>query len=781
MIAEFMKEVHVKNIKVVSFDVFDTLLLRTCTVPQEIYSRMFEKESKLFPSHITSEDWKKIRQTAERKARKQAYISYENYEVTLDDIYCNLPKKLFNITELKKLELQCEKEYCFVNNEINNLLHYVKENTNCRVILCSDMYLSSSELSDILVYNGFDLSLIDRIYISSEYKQSKRYVSLFRTVLSDYGIAPYELYHIGDNQYSDVGVPQYLGINVCQYNVISEAAYKYPFLSMERQVYVSLCDELRPLRLMASTEYCDKSTISEDNQFWFDQGAMIYGPFLTFAAEWILDEADKKDIQVIRPLMREGEFLTTLLDKAAAFRTKKYNIEPLYISRFSIFTALFEKITTKEIEYLSGTYNISLSDMFRILKIEDRLDRYQQYAGYAMNDLIGISGDGISMHREIVNYLETPEMINLIRERNKGSSQLLVDYLKEMGMTVKSVTVDVGWRGSIQNAIHKVLGEKGFQSEILHLLLICNPSASENVIEGCDIRGFMGNYGSCEHTFRELSVRVMELMLLSEKGTTIGYERKGGKISPVTRAIAYPEWQVHAMKCLQKGIKSFQNVYYSMVEKKPYLRRWVSKSEELCKIIGRLHSYPITTEAKWIGQLEYDQNFGANTLNKIIDDSMLKHCRMTKVTDFYGADRGNSINWYSGLNVLAVDRFFYCKNMAFADRRYVYLSMIYLTERILNETSDRVVLVTAGEMTKIVLQLLSIVGELRRVVGIVDNDVMVHKSKIGGIEIYPVDYEFDNPLYVFTTRRKEFYEALHTQLMDLKEGQLNAIGFFDTY
>lgn len=769
-----------RDIKVVSFDIFDTLLFRTCIKPTDVFAQMYRKKKKVFSEHVKEDDWIRARQTAEGNARRSAFESYGNYEVTLNDIYAKLSPKLFRTEELKILELQCEREACFLNPEIYKLLVHIKENYSCKLILCSDMYLNSNQISSILSYNGFEQTLVDRIYVSSEYKKSKRYKSLYQTVLSDFHISPKEMLHVGDNYYSDAGVSHYMGIHSYLYNRISGAVYQFPFLALENEKNSFLCKEIFPLRLMAAAGYDSTKEMDMDERFWFNQGAMIYGPFMTYGAEWVLDVAEQNDISVIRPLMREGAFITELLKKAAGHRTKNFDIAPLYISRFAVFTSLFGNITAKEIEYLADTNNLFVKDLFRILRIEEQIGVYGQYSDRAVSELREISGGEKNMYKLLIEYLETPEMIVLIRERNQGNAKNITEYLLKMRMKEKSITVDVGWRGSIQNAIDKLLGEKGICSNIIHLLLVCNPTAGNNVIEGCDIRGFVGNFGSCVDTFGELSSRLMELAFFCEEGTTVDYVMSDEKIHPITKPIKYPLWQVSAMKQLQRGILNFQDVYYSIVEQKPFLREMVKNSEGLCQIIGRLHSFPLVEEVKRMKNMEYDQNFGANTFTKILSDEMIEKYRKNSPLQFYGKYRGRGVFWYSGLNVIAQDALFYWEQNAFTKRWYAMLSMICLTRRVLQEKGSRgIVLVQAGAMTKLVLRFLAAVGEIGGVLGIVDNDETIHGSSIGGIKIYPVDHEFENPLYVFTTIRKEIYLSIYKQLCEHKGAELASIGYFE--
>lgn len=85
----------------------------------------------------------------------------------------------------------------------------------------------------------------------------------------------------------------------------------------------------------------------------------------------------------------------------------------------------------------------------------------------------------------------------------------------------------------------------------------------------------------------------------------------------------------------------------------------------------------------------------------------------------------------------------------------------------------------AGAMTRLVLCFLAAAGEMGCVLGIVDNDEMIHGVSMGGIKIYPVDHDFKDPLYVFTTIRKEVYLSIYRQLCRHKGTKPTSIGYFE--
>lgn len=123
--------------KIVSFDVFDTLLLRVCTNPTDIFYYIENK--------YAFSGYAKRRIAAENKARKNLK------EVTLRDIY-EQDEELFPFFEIEKLT---EKENIRLNPEICELYQYTLENAKS-VIITTDIYFDKQFMMDLLHENGVE-------------------------------------------------------------------------------------------------------------------------------------------------------------------------------------------------------------------------------------------------------------------------------------------------------------------------------------------------------------------------------------------------------------------------------------------------------------------------------------------------------------------------------------------------------------------------------------------------------------------------------------------------
>ncbi|OOP79415.1 hydrolase, partial [Helicobacter pylori] len=110
---------------VISFDIFDTLLLRPFIKPTDLFWYIETK--------YNIKGFHQARILAEVQSRE---IS-KRQDITLDEIYHQIPKEFHSY---KGVEIATEKEVLIPNLEMLELYRFAKEN-NKRVIIVSDMYL----------------------------------------------------------------------------------------------------------------------------------------------------------------------------------------------------------------------------------------------------------------------------------------------------------------------------------------------------------------------------------------------------------------------------------------------------------------------------------------------------------------------------------------------------------------------------------------------------------------------------------------------------------------
>ena len=183
-----------KHYKIISFDIFDTLVERNVRKPTDIFQITGEKV--LGESH--GQQFCENRMYAEKCARQKQI----NNEVTLEQIYNELVKVYESdiIEMLKKTEIQVELENCHKKETMFPFYQKCLE-IGKRVFLISDMYLPQDVIEEML--RKCEIEHYQKLYISNRYGENKLSGELFQKVLNDNEIIPSEMIHIGDSVKAD--------------------------------------------------------------------------------------------------------------------------------------------------------------------------------------------------------------------------------------------------------------------------------------------------------------------------------------------------------------------------------------------------------------------------------------------------------------------------------------------------------------------------------------------------------------------------------------------------
>lgn len=189
--------------KVVSFDIFDTLIKRNVPTPQDVFKLLEQQYRHHFNKDICIY---KLRSKAEARA-----VQLNGHrDVGLSEIYEAITE--INDTEREWLiaeEICIEKSICQRCQPMGSVYDWCVDH-NIPIILVSDMYLSHNVITELLHKTGY--SAWKRLYISAEEHGNKAHGTLFDIVLHEEHLKPEKLVHIGDSLRGDYLTPKRKGI-----------------------------------------------------------------------------------------------------------------------------------------------------------------------------------------------------------------------------------------------------------------------------------------------------------------------------------------------------------------------------------------------------------------------------------------------------------------------------------------------------------------------------------------------------------------------------------------
>lgn len=309
-IREAIKKPH---IKVVSFDVFDTLLVRPVQTPTDLFYIM---EMRIHDEDRLPElPFLDLRRWAEKQARDRMRQIKPFYEdINLDEIYdemalhTDLSPEICN--RLKQIELDVELKYLSPRKTLQQIYKYAVS-LGKRIIIASDVYLPESTVFEALQRNGYDR--IERYFVSSQLRLSKGRGGLYSRILRDMDINASEIVHIGDNLKADVINARKVGFtafHVPKTSALMDTARMDNSLWRERLTIAQ--PGLRILHGMIQNELFD--TISRES---YDQNSHVngnpyflgyyaLGPFVLSLVQWLIHEAAARQDEVVAFVARDG-------------------------------------------------------------------------------------------------------------------------------------------------------------------------------------------------------------------------------------------------------------------------------------------------------------------------------------------------------------------------------------------------------------------------------------------------------------------------------------------
>ncbi len=311
-----------KNIKCVSFDIFDTLIKRPFFVPTDLFL-LLNKYFREYTNGATGMDFSKIRIYCEQLARERIE-NEECQEITLDQIYDTIATEYGiekNVLDkLKSKEMEYEVRFCTRRNT-GYELYTLALAMGKKVIFTSDMYLSRETINKILEKNGYIDN--EKLYLSSEIKLSKSKGDLFKYVLSDLKIESAQMLHIGDNYGPDVEIPRKLKINSMHLPKATDVAQNQEKVNLFSKMLMKNMPfwrdnaaamnfvGIRTMLAIVANKYFDNPFIAFNKYSDFNADPYLIGYYIlgmyTFGiSKWLLDETEGQGYTNMVFMARDG-------------------------------------------------------------------------------------------------------------------------------------------------------------------------------------------------------------------------------------------------------------------------------------------------------------------------------------------------------------------------------------------------------------------------------------------------------------------------------------------
>lgn len=486
---------HKDKMRLASFDIFDTTLLRRCGQPEEVWYRL---ASRLFPKE---DDLQK------------AFVSWRKRAVgdTLADIYANIDSAFLSfagkgVEEMMLEEETVEEDMLIPNPTVCKLIEQ-RRKEGYQITFISDMYLSSQFLRQVLESFGC-CQAEDVVFVSCEHHARKDTGALYEVVRQ--ALHPSEWLHYGDNLRSDVKMARRKGIRAVHINT--------SYNDVE-----NACVQVSPAMAALSRRYRLEQEKDEFAGFAADFVVPAYLPYVIY----VLREARRMGIRKLYFLSRDSYILLKAA-QALSKETEGLELHYLFVSRRSLL-----------LPYLCGEDEyayLAASDHHTLVRI-DTIDKRLRHLGTSREEMrikFGIEFpyskvNNIKEQEDFLQKVFHSDFTPLLQQRAQEQLCLLLDYFRQEGLFdgEACAAVDVGWLGTSRLMINHILRRVGAKD--LHFFYygvrrdVFPPSA-----------GRYSTYFQAEELSTETTALLEHYYSASPYPSTIAYQkRENGEVIPV--------------------------------------------------------------------------------------------------------------------------------------------------------------------------------------------------------------------------------------------------------
>ena len=452
-VVQLIQAIRDPGIKLVSFDVFDTLIRRSISNPNHLFWILGAELERREHDKEWCRRFGEARAIAGSRAIHHANLSGKE-DASLEEIYAflalMLPEAAPTISDIMQMELELEAAF-LEPYPLGKKLFQEALDSGKRVILASDQYMPIEFLKGLLSEYGY--SGYEKFFLSGDIGVLKHSGTMYEWMATSLGVQRKEILHIGDNHHVDVVVPQKRGVNALAMPTSFEMA-GHPGIGSAVTNATTLGSVAVARYLHRRSDRAVSGAILPHPDHTDFLGNVFYGPVLYSIAAWLVDKIRTGRVDRIWLLARDGQGLAKLISRAFPEYADKF--EYVYASR-------------RLIVYPSG--NLSGVEIYRhfqhLVKAGVRVHEFLEEISSELIDFSPLKADFGDDDR-----LDDKAVLNGLRRAldsfcngwdptsSEGAQRVIRYYRSCIRGGGRIGLFDVGWRGNLQRGLEKLLGDE---------------------------------------------------------------------------------------------------------------------------------------------------------------------------------------------------------------------------------------------------------------------------------------------------------------------------------
>lgn len=528
---------------VISFDVFDTLLLRAFPDPKVIFD--------LWGEAFQIQYGRKLRSEAERDAR----ALHPEREIRLEEIYdllsarSGIPKAEGMKKEIE-LELSCCRPNLFLREVFQELLRRGKE-----VILLTDMYLPREVIAAMLERCGY--TGYRELFVSSEIGRTKASGELYDVAAAHFGRKKSYI-QVGDNPVSDIRNAKSHGWNAYYYESVHKRGKPFRpggMSSFGGGLYRGTVNAFLYANPQPEIDPC------------YELGYVHFGLFVYGYCSWLERLAKAKGAELILFAARDMDIVQKVYRSCFGDIASEY----VAVSRLAIIRADFNKSSEMFLTCLKDAYSetkgLTIGEYFSSIQFEflfPLLEAYGLCADAPLDDRVYPSLQQLIYEHKsaILQQLETDQAAArkyyaAILERNHNPEKILF--------------ADMNGRCTSMLGVQHILQDAGFETEVIgaHAYSISDKGYVEIKLTEGSLETYLFSYLKNRNVYERFKGQGIARTRAIEAIFTEPRESFRSYVSPETQEVSAGVSEAYAaqLRAIHQGIVDFAQTYHVYAQK----------------------------------------------------------------------------------------------------------------------------------------------------------------------------------------------------------------------
>jgi glycosyltransferase involved in cell wall biosynthesis/FMN phosphatase YigB (HAD superfamily) len=447
--------------KIVSFDIFDTLVIRKISNPNVVFDIVEYRHTEDETGTVPFFDLR-----METAGELLSSFGGKVDDVNIDLIYDEMPFYR-NLDIEKKVEISL----C-ISHPLGIKLYEYACIQEKQIYITSDMYLDRVTIEKILRNSG--IHKWDELFLSSEIGLKKDTGNLYqvvKNVAAKGGRKSEDILHIGDAWKGDVFHARDAGLTSIRFAPLYESTNQLINISLEKYRDLSQIGRIWQSYCTQSTRVWNENQPGISSDFYTKLGFELTGPFAVMMAIHTRILAQEMGVKKIVFMARDGKIIKMAFDKLYSKEISSgfYSTDYLYLSRATVVPATFEyPLSSSDLYFLTEGIHLQQQSIENFIVkagidsqhplVQKTVKKYFSSLDYVPN---------WQDKKYLVNIFD--ELSDLIRICNDSKKYALSSYLEQHGILSeeKVIIVDVGWMLNIQSRLTKFIYNMKSQTKLI--------------------------------------------------------------------------------------------------------------------------------------------------------------------------------------------------------------------------------------------------------------------------------------------------------------------------